>query len=375
MRARHLVVLLAILAVSAAGTVYSQRRLDELRPAEGFQEMMYLPRGWALKIIAFGFDAPLADWLYIKGHLYWSENSSARLRGELRKPFKFIHDIFDAATDLNPHFREAYVNGAYLVAGTGVDRAEMAIDLLEKGIEVFPEDYRLYVQAGSVCMVQLDNMERAREYYRQAVRIDEIPRHLVQQWLGIENKMRSDADVSRLQKLEMQIAQWRAVLEDEEISEEVIRFAEEDLKRLRTARAEQILTRASRKHLQAQGALPSPRELHGELLSAEERRAVEGFPFYEGDRLARLPDGTVRSLARVAAWVGTIDRQMRQTVAAFKHRNDRPPRSMEELAERGMIRRVPEHPLAPLGYELAFDLDQGGATSVPPIELAGDDHP
>ena len=137
---RSAVILLVLFACGWSGVVLTQQRLDSLKPAEGFREIQYLPKDEALKIVAFGFDAPLADLLYLKGLIYWSENARAKAKGAREAGYRYLHDLFDAVTDLNPAFREAYINGGMLVSSTGKERIGAAKSLFEKGLQRYPND-------------------------------------------------------------------------------------------------------------------------------------------------------------------------------------------------------------------------------------------
>lgn len=378
-RLRFGVAVLLLLFLGGAGVMHSQARLDALKPETGFREIQYLPKGEALKIVAFGFDAPLADILYLKGLIYWAENARAQATGDPDAAYLYLHDLFDAVTDLNPAFKAAYINGGVLIGSSGKKRVEAARQLFEKGVERFPEDWRFYVRLGSLALIQMDDLKLAGTYYREAAKCPGVPREIIRAWRGFEQMVIDEDQASPLRRIDLEIAQWNAVLEDPRSAEEVRRYARRDLDRLRTQRAEIMLTRAAQAYRERTGHPPADLAtlfraiLGGGLLPQEEVARLQEAPYHEGatwDDWRVLPDGQVRSLREVARVVRLFNAFVHNARVTFAARREREAESLEELVEAGLLSNRPRHPLAALGYRLVYDEAEGVLRSVPSLPPA-----
>jgi tetratricopeptide (TPR) repeat protein len=392
-RGRLLLTLVVLLA--AGGTYTAQRRLDRRRPQTGYQELMYLPKGWALKLVALGFDAPLADTLYIKGLIYWSENARAQAKRDREASFKYVYEIFDAATDLSPRFKAAYINGGMLISATG--RTEPSKRLFEKGLEVFPRDWEFYLQLGSLAMIQMQDRQLAREYFEQALACPDVPAHIAATWAGLSLETWEEQGIGREDRYSLEIAKWRSVLEGESAAPEVRRYARRRLALVRTWRLEYRLTQALEAYLAdhgrdalaamlREGRSPLP-VLIGEYLPPAAAEEAGEFPYYEeGDELRFFLEGRVRSLQSATlevqrTWILVSNRR-----STYERRHDRPPESLAALHDAGLLSAVPEHPLRGEQYRFAltprgpvlerdphgpryhYELDdEGDLQSVPPL--------
>jgi len=108
-------------------------------------------RGARLRGFSFGMDGLLADWYYMRALQYVGDkilNSKSDVINldDLRdlNP-RLLYPFLDNATDLDPHFIDAYMYGAIVLPA--ID-AEQAIAISKKGIAHNPEEWRLYRPLG-----------------------------------------------------------------------------------------------------------------------------------------------------------------------------------------------------------------------------------
>jgi hypothetical protein len=107
--------------------------------------------GSRLKGFTFGMDGLLADWYYMRalqyvGNKILNSKSDVINIDDLRdlNP-RLLYPFLDNATDLDPHFIDAYLYGAIVLPA--ID-PEKAILIAEKGISHNPEEWRLYRHLG-----------------------------------------------------------------------------------------------------------------------------------------------------------------------------------------------------------------------------------
>jgi tetratricopeptide (TPR) repeat protein len=142
----------------ASSTATAARRADER-----MAPLLYLPSGRYLKAASLGFDAILADVLYL-----WSIQYYSNYRIEDR--YSYLEHIYrDVITELDPRYVDPYLVGA-LIMTAEARQPEMALRLLDKGIERNPGDWILPFEAGYVCYRELRDYARAARYFEIALR-------------------------------------------------------------------------------------------------------------------------------------------------------------------------------------------------------------
>lgn len=172
-RARETILLWVVLGLCVTAWVLPQRSLD-FRSDE-FPEtypLLFLPSASpaALRASSLGFQTIVADVVYLWSIQYYSRNRTDEGR-------RYLWQIYDVITNLDTHFVDAYSIGA-LVMSWDMGDTEMALDLLDKGIENNPDEWILPVLAGFYCYEELSQYERAADYFEQALEIPEVPDHV-----------------------------------------------------------------------------------------------------------------------------------------------------------------------------------------------------
>ena len=156
----------ALVLLAAAGSASSTATAAR-RTGEGAAPLLYLPSGRYLKVASLGFDTILADVLYL-----WSIQYYSNYRIEDR--YAYLEHIYrDVITELDPHYLDPYLLGA-LIMTAEARQPEMALRLLDKGIERNPDDWILPFEAGYLCYNDLKDYARAARYFEVALRSPDV---------------------------------------------------------------------------------------------------------------------------------------------------------------------------------------------------------
>lgn len=163
-------VLCVILLIAASGRFL--RMADAAKPAEWADDnLTYLPSGKFLKPMVLDQDAAVADVLWIRGMIYFAD---AYLEG---KSYKWLGHILEIVTTLNPRFKQAYE-----FAGTVLTKQKSELPrcmpLLRKGVDEFPEDWRLRTYAAMAQLTLDSNFVAAAEYLKPITLDTNVPNHI-----------------------------------------------------------------------------------------------------------------------------------------------------------------------------------------------------
>jgi len=148
MKNRQKIILFLLFVVLAASTHLIQRqirgKLGEAPPTD----ILYLPQGKYVKVIALGFDSFWADLLWIRSLQYFG--------GHFLYDSKYpvIDRLLEVITTLEPSFIEVYGFGAMILHEVIKDR-DKGVVLLNKGIENNPENWHLPYQLGFLWLEEL----------------------------------------------------------------------------------------------------------------------------------------------------------------------------------------------------------------------------
>jgi hypothetical protein len=159
----QIVVALAAIAALMTLTVRLQRE-RELRypPPDTADETLYLTSGAALQRLSLGYRSLAADLYWIRAIQHFggtrqrilepNQPADAALAAG-SAPYALLYPLLDLATTLDPHFTVAYRFGSIFLAESypgGPGRADLAIALLEKGLQVQPDKWEYMQDIGFV---------------------------------------------------------------------------------------------------------------------------------------------------------------------------------------------------------------------------------
>jgi tetratricopeptide (TPR) repeat protein len=159
---------------------------------------LYLPPPENLRLITFGYKENFADSLWLN----WTQNSDvcgkekiprdffeksfsgykAKNKGTLDLNLGYSREdrkvcdlswsflMLDAITNLAPKFRYAYITGATILSVLVEDHQGAAL-LYEKGLTMFPWDWKLHYGAAYHYLFELDDIQRAAILLRKAAEL------------------------------------------------------------------------------------------------------------------------------------------------------------------------------------------------------------
>ena len=165
-RVRLVLVSVALVGLLLATTV--QVGIEARSVAASDQRpLLYLPSGKYLRFVALGFDELLADIIYLWSIQYYGSY-------HIDDRYDYLERIYDnVISELDPHYLDPYLLGALImVAEAG--RPEMALALLDKGIEKNPNVWLLAFEAGFICYNDLKDFGRAAHYFEIALRAPDV---------------------------------------------------------------------------------------------------------------------------------------------------------------------------------------------------------
>ncbi len=407
LRAREsaLVLLLLLAAVLVTGSV--RLRLDALTASfrDDFQSMTYLPRGEALKIVAAGFDAPLADALFVKGMIYYP--GTLKQTGFADESKLYIYELFNLVTDLSPRFYRAYQVGAlFLTASASLETNRQGLRLLQKGVDFYDNleaegkavaagvdprwlfhcilattfDVNIQArlrEAGDVEGASAARIEAGR-HFRLAALSPGAPEYIIMAARGFESVLKGRGDIAAARAAVLSV--W------EETYNQAVRRGDEDLaERLKgrmeaagkeleaillTRRLEAALSEAGAGYLRAKGRPAADIE---ELRRTGFIRAVPAaWPLDEivkeageRDAMLALPDGGFRSRV-LAAWETREHLNVLLDGAiAYRRTHGSAPPDLATLVRERILEAIPAPPLAGLGQRYVYDRESGATHSTP----------
>ena len=163
-----------LLALSGlAALVAVQQRIDRQHVSFEKQEsLLYLSSGKYVKRLTFGYDGLLAG-------LYWTR--AVQHYGSERqglKRYNLLGNLLDITTTLDPDLLLAYRYGAVFLAAKypdGPDRPDLAIQLLQKGIQAHPGYWAFWFDLGFVYYRNLKDYQKASEAFSQGQRVPGAP--------------------------------------------------------------------------------------------------------------------------------------------------------------------------------------------------------
>ena len=141
-----------------------QGRIDaSTAPLQQEKQELLIRSGPTLKKMSLGYDSLLADIYWTRAIQYFGERT--RRRGA---NFDLLGPLLDITTTLDPKLMVAYRFGAIFLSErypAGAGRADLAVDLVQKGIAANPDEWRLYQDLGFLYSIHLKDYQKASEAY------------------------------------------------------------------------------------------------------------------------------------------------------------------------------------------------------------------
>lgn len=399
--------LLVAVLFAAAVFLTGQARsiLDGITTAfrNDFREMMYMPRGNALKVIACGFDAPLADALFIKAMVYYGE--SIQDERTIAAGTGYTYELFDVITDLSPRFHRAYEIGSiFLTSSSSLESNLKGKDLLLKGVETFDNIaktgekvrvdprwlfhvllaniYDVNIQPKLRRMGDGDGAANARieaaKHFREGATSPNAPEYILLAASGYERLNRGKGDIVEANIAIVSV--WLDLYEqakargDNDLAAELdqrIRTMEEFVQGIVDTRGlQQLLSDAGKRYLAERKHLPRgvadlvqagllrekparyPLEVVEDELEDKDGEAVKDFFWV-------LPDGSFRSNLLANLEISAQADFLLNAVILYRRANRIPPPELQDLVKGNYLDALPIPPLAALGQKFEYNPKSG----------------
>lgn len=148
-RSKSIIVLIAAGLCVVLATVIGSRAASLRERVMTDDERYYLPPPAWLRAFSAGYTEVAADLVWIKTLVYFGQS----YKGSAQESGGFTTNYLLTASKLDPRFRSIYTYGSALTLFQNKGRptqktVEMAIDLLERGVSVFPDDGEILCQLG-----------------------------------------------------------------------------------------------------------------------------------------------------------------------------------------------------------------------------------
>ena len=147
------------------------QRLGGFRPQE---QVLYLWSGQHVRRLVPGFESLAADVYWLRTVQYFGgQRVYAR-----DKRFDLLYPLIDITVTLDPRMEIAYRYGATFLsepAPVGAGRADLGIEVLERGVKALPQSWRLRLQLGFFEFVFRDDVVTAARVLIEASRLPGAP--------------------------------------------------------------------------------------------------------------------------------------------------------------------------------------------------------
>ena len=358
-----------------------------------------LPRGKSLKIIACGFDAPLADALFIKSLIYYAESFQATEKAQRRD---YTYDLFDVITDLSPRFYRAYqVGGLFLTSSSDLKANRDGIRILNKGVEVYNRlekqgekvkvdpRWNFHVLIANAYEVNIQTKLRAADDFEgasdarkmaaaeffNAAKSPNAPGYVIAAAAGYESIQKGMGNVEDSRATVVSV--WKELYHEAESRNDTevmtdllqrIEGAEEELQKIGLTR--EVATFLSEKGQEYVDRMHTAPVGVADLIRAG---LVPGQPITPlsmedmPDQWLALPDGSFKSLILSIMESNSHMDVLFDAIVAYRRINgNRPPPDLQTLVDEKFLEKIPEPPLAALGETYLYSSEAGGVAVLMP---------
>jgi tetratricopeptide (TPR) repeat protein len=164
-RARTTAILLLSAALISVASVTSLLRVTQLRAGSTLAEVLFIPSAKAVKRMSLGYTGLLADIYWTRAVQYFGAHHAASA-----EEYDLLGPLLDITVTLDPKLEPAYIFGAVFLAQkppSGAGRPDLAVNLVERGIKEFPNDWHLYFDLGFIhYMERKDYIAAAQAFER-----------------------------------------------------------------------------------------------------------------------------------------------------------------------------------------------------------------
>ena len=159
--------LLAVLMMAAS--VSSLVRVVQLRENSTLAEVLFIPSAKTLKGMSLGYDGLLADIYWTRAVQYFGSRHLVAA-----KEYDLLDPLLNITVTLDPKLEVAYKFGAVFLAQKppqGAGRPDLAVKLVERGIQQFPNDWHFYFHLGFINYIEKHDYIEAAEAFERGSRV------------------------------------------------------------------------------------------------------------------------------------------------------------------------------------------------------------
>ena len=161
-----------LLAAAIGLQVWRDREWTQYEPAT---PVLWLRSGPAITRGALGYDALLADIYWIRTVVYFGRQGLSK---DPAKNYDLLYPLLDLVTTLDPLFSVAYRFGAIFLSETppnGPGRPDLAVSLLERGVERSPDRWEYMHDIGFVYYWHNRDFEKGAQWLERASQVPGAP--------------------------------------------------------------------------------------------------------------------------------------------------------------------------------------------------------
>ncbi len=164
-------IIAVVLIACLAGAVVTLRGLDRMRAGATLEEVLYIPSPAILKRLSLGYDGLMADIYWTRAVQYFGGKHYGRTRATR---YHLLPELLDITTTLDPHLIVAYQFGSVFLAEKppeGAGMPQKAVELVERGIQANPNDWKLYYHLGFLEYINLNDPLAAAQAFERGSKV------------------------------------------------------------------------------------------------------------------------------------------------------------------------------------------------------------
>ncbi len=168
-RAKTTLILLVSAALIAVASFSSLLRVTQLRAGATLTEVLFIPSPKAVKRMSLGYTGLLADIYWTRAVQYFGAHHVAKAA-----EYDLLGPLLDITVTLDPKLEPAYKFGAVFLAQkppAGAGRPDLAVNLVERGIKEFPDDWHLYFHLGFIQYMERHDYIAAAEAFERGAKV------------------------------------------------------------------------------------------------------------------------------------------------------------------------------------------------------------
>jgi hypothetical protein len=175
-RAPHVLTVALLLVLT--GAVVGLQALHERNggpPGGTSANLLYVRSPEAMKRLALSYDSLVADLYWIRAVQHYG---GTKLSTDPNKAYDLLYPLLDLTTSLDPRLNVAYYYGAIFLAEPfpgGPGRPDLAIALLQKGLQAQPEKWEFAQEIGFINYWWVQDYAQAAAWFRRASELPNAP--------------------------------------------------------------------------------------------------------------------------------------------------------------------------------------------------------